>query len=258
MRCWAGPCLGSRIFAYTLPDRSLPGIPDFRLYCIRCKTETCSSSWIFAYTLQNRSLLKFLDFCVYATEQMPPRASGFLRIRCWTRPCLGSGIFAYTVYAAKQKPARVPEFCVYATEQKTPQVPGFLRTQLGRGLPGLLNFAYTLLGRALPGLLDFCVYCIRCKTEACSSSWIFAYTAGQGPPWDPGFLRIRCWAEPCPAPGFSPILCTLQNRSLLEFLDFCVYAGQGPPRVPEFCVYTAGQSLARAPGFLRIRYRSDS
>ena len=112
---------------------------------------------------------------------MPPRASGFLRIRCWTRPCLGSWIFAYTVYATKQKPARVPEFCVYATEQKPPQVPGFLRTQLGRGLPGLL---------------DFCVYCIRCKTETCSSSWIFAYT--------------------------------LQNRSLLEFLDFCVYSWAGP------------------------------
>ena len=107
--------------------------------------------------------------------------------------------------------------------------------------------------RALPGLLDF---------RVCA--------AGQGPPRAPEFCVYAAGQEPAWAPGFLRILYTLQNRSLLEFLDFCVYAaGQSLARLLDF-VYTlqsrclpglldfrvcaAGQGPAWAPGFLRILY----
>ena len=95
---------------------------------------------------------------------------------------------------------------------------------------------YTLLGKALPGLLDFCVYCIRYRTEACSSSWIFAYTllgsglpgipefcvyaAGQGPAWAPGFLRIRCRTGACSS---SWIFAYTAGQGLARLLDFRLY-----------------------------------
>ena len=153
--------------------RALPGLLDFRV-CAAGQGPAWDPGFSpILYTLQNRNLLEFLDFCVYAAGQWPAWDPGILRIRCWAGPCLGSWIFAYTVYAAKQKPARVPEFCVYAAKQKPPQVPGFCVYAAGQKpawIPGFCvyateqkparvpGFLRIQLGRALPELLDFRVY----------------------------------------------------------------------------------------------------